>query len=230
MIINSKIITIFSLLIVFLFTLVPFAMTSEIGVGEKIELPPPRKDSDVSVEEALWKRKSTRDFKHQKLTWQDIGQLLWAAQGINRPEKKYRTSPSAGATYPLELYVILPDGIYHYMSQEHAVKKTVDGKMEEILTQAHLGSKMIQKSKCVFLFSAVFERTVQKYGEAAFPYVYLEAGHAAQNLLLQAVALGLGGVPNGSILDRRYQRVLGLPDNEKQVYILVIGHPQIQQE
>ncbi len=195
--------------------------------GTKIILPNPIKKGTLSLEEVLWKRQSIRSFSGQELNWQQIGQLLWASQGVNRPDKKYRTSPSAGATYPLELYVIKPSGIYHYLPNEHAVVKTMSGDMKQALAKANLGPRMMQESKCVFLFTTIFERTIKEYGKNAIPYVYLEAGHAAQNLLLQAVALGLGGVPNGSILDRHHQQALNIPEEENLIYILVIGCPNM---
>ncbi|RJP21409.1 MAG: SagB/ThcOx family dehydrogenase [Candidatus Omnitrophota bacterium] len=200
----------------------PFTQES---IGDTITLPQPQAKGLLSLEEALWQRKSVRSFSDLELSWEQIGQLLWSAQGVNRSENRHRTCPSAGATYPLELYVVKPGGIYRYLPNEHAVVKTLSGDMHQLLAEANLGSKMMQVSQCVFLISAVFERTVKEYGKNGISYVYLEAGHAAQNLLLQAEALGLGGVPNGSVLDRQYQQMLGIPEREKLVYILVVGYP-----
>jgi len=199
-----------------------------VKTGDKVTLSPPPAKGEQSLEEALWLRRSVRSFTDQPLTWDQIGRLLWAAQGVNRPESGGRTSPSAGATYPLETYVVLPDGIYKYLPREHSAQKVVAGEMRQILNEAGLSSDSAQQSPCVMIFTAVFERTVAKFGKDAYPYIYLEAGHAAQNVLLEAAALGLGAVPNGSILGYGSKKPLGLPREEDPVYILIIGHPKIE--
>lgn len=197
-----------------------------VKIGEKITFSPAPVKGNLSLEETLWLRRSIRSFTDQPLTWDQIGRLLWAAQGVNRPETGGRTSPSAGATYPLETYVVLPDGIYKYLPREHTAQKVVAGEMRQILSDAGLGADSAQQSPCVMIFTAVFERTVAKFGKDAYPYVYLEAGHAAQNVLLEAAALGLGAVPNGSILGYSSKKPLGLPRDEDVVYILIIGYPK----
>ncbi|MBD3266408.1 SagB/ThcOx family dehydrogenase [bacterium] len=207
-----------------------FFIVTTIAAGEELEncilLPSPKQSSECSLEELLWERHSTRSFTNQELTMEEIGQLCWAAQGVNRPEEKKRTAPSAGATYPLELYVVLPDGVYHYIPATHELELKKEGSMRPLLVEADLDSKMMQVSQCVFIFTAVFERTVRKYGGPSFGYVYLEAGHAAQNLLLQAQALQLGGVPNGSVISYTNKQKLGIPASEDPIYLLVIGHPK----
>ncbi|MFB3787287.1 MAG: SagB/ThcOx family dehydrogenase [bacterium] len=199
-----------------------------VKIGDKVTLSPPPAKGHLSLEESLWLRRSIRSFTDQPLTWDQIGRLLWAAQGVNRPGTGGRTSPSAGATYPLETYVVLPDGVYKYLPPEHAAQKVVSGEMRQILREAGLGSDSAQPSPCVLIFTAVFERTVAKFGKDAYPYVYLEAGHAAQNVLLEAAALGLGAVPNGSILGYGSKKPLGLPRGEDVVYILIIGYPKAE--
>jgi len=196
------------------------------ATGERITFDKPLTKGRLSLEETLWLRRSVRSFSDQKLTWEQIGQLLWAAQGVNRPESGGRTSPSAGATYPLETYVVVSDGIYKYLPKEHAVQKTVSGEMRQILKEAGLGPEAAQESPCVMIFTAVFERTVSRFGKDAYPYIYLEAGHVAQNVLLEVTALGLGAVPNGTILGFTSKKPLGLPPEEDPVYVLVIGYPK----
>ncbi|MFH1738431.1 MAG: SagB/ThcOx family dehydrogenase [bacterium] len=210
--------------------LVVFAVSSAIAsdatTEEKTTLPKPKLTSEVSLEEALWKRQSVRSFSEKVPDWEQVGQLLWAAQGINRPGTRFRTCPSAGALYPLEIYAVLPDGVYHYLPNDHAVMKTQSGDMRKALSDAGLRQEAIQKATCVFVICAVFERTSQKYGDRATRYVYLEAGHAAQNLLLQTVSLGMAGVPIGAMVDQEAQKVLGVPEEEQVVYILATGFPK----
>jgi SagB-type dehydrogenase family enzyme len=159
--------------------------------GEVLALPAPRLASDVSLEEALARRRSVRAYSGEPLTLKEIGQLLWAAQGITH-ERGYRTAPSAGALYPLELYVATDSGLYHYLPRGHEAEKRRIEDWRAPLCQAALSQDAVCQAPAVFVVTAVYERTEAKYGQRAERYVWLEAGHAAQNLLLQAVALGLG--------------------------------------
>jgi SagB-type dehydrogenase family enzyme len=199
---------------------------AETPSGEKTPLPKPKPKGKVSLEEALWKRQSVRSFTDRVPTWEQVGQLLWAAQGINRPGTKFRTAPSAGALYPLELYVLLPSGIYRYLPEEHAVVKTGSQDMRNALSEAGLRQGFIQEATCVFVICAVFERTAAKYGNEATRYVLLEGGHAAQNLLLQAVAMGMAGVPIGAMISEEAQKVLRVPQEQRPIYILATGFPK----
>ena len=203
---------------------------SENAAGEKIQLTKPLTKSAISLEEAFWKRHSVRAFTDKVPSWEQVGQLLWAAQGINRPESKQRTVPSAGATYPLELYVILPTGMYRYLPDEHAVVKTFSGDTKKLLREAGFGEKPFFASPCVFFFCARFERVSGKFGPEETPrYVYLEAGHAAQNLLLQLIPLEMVGVPIGAVVKPEAQKTLGIPPDQKTVYILAVGFPKEEQ-
>ncbi|HPA46447.1 MAG TPA: SagB/ThcOx family dehydrogenase [bacterium] len=202
------------------------ALASEKTEVEKIKLPEPRADGAMSLEKALWERRSIRSFSSKPAEWEQVGQLLWAAQGINRPGTKFRTAPSAGATYPLEIYAVLPSGIYRYLPEEHAVERIVAGDTRAALSAAGLRQGSIQQAACVVVICAVFERTSEKYSDRGTRFVYLEAGHVAQNVLLQAVALGMGGVPIGAMVDEEAQKVLGVPPEQKVVYIVATGFPQ----
>jgi len=193
---------------------------------QTIQLPKVKTKGGASLEEILWKRQSIRAFAPKVPDWEIVGQLLWAAQGINRPDQKRRTVPSAGATYPLELYVILPSGIYHYLPEEHAVVSMLSGDQREKFSKESLAPGNVYGSPCVFVFTAVFERTAIKFKEEAVRYVHLEAGHAAQNILLQATALELGCVPIGSVVTPEEQKIMGLPPEEKPVYIIATGYPK----
>jgi SagB-type dehydrogenase family enzyme len=192
--------------------------------GDTVRLPAPREKGEISIEESLAKRRSVRSFTRQPLTIPEISQLLWAAQGITDTAWGLRTAPSAGALYPLEVFVVLPAGVYHYDPRRHMLKRTVAEDMRKSLEGAALGQECIGDAPAVFVIAAVFERTAVKYGSRATRYVYLEAGHACQNLLLQATALGLGGVPVGAFYDDQVARLLQFDKDVKPLYLVPIGH------
>jgi SagB-type dehydrogenase family enzyme len=188
------------------------------------ELPAPRLTGQVSLEEVLARRRSVRSFEATALTEAEIAQLSWAAQGSTTAEG-LRTAPSAGALYPLELYVALPAGLYRYDSDDHRLKTQSEKDLREELQRAALGQDAIGDAPAVFVITGVYERTAIKYGERRTPrYVQMEAGHAAQNLLLQAVALGLGAVPIGAFYDDSVRDVLALDVAETPLYLIPVGH------
>ena len=191
---------------------------------ETLDLPEPRTKSDVSLEETLACRRSVRQYTDELLTLKEISQLLWAAQGITR-DWGGRTAPSAGALYPLEVYVATPDGLYNYLPDGHRAKVLSHQDLRQALARAGLDQSAIHDAPAVFVVTAVYARTAGKYGARAERYVKLEAGHAGQNILLQAVALGLGGVPIGAFHDDQVQRVLDLPADHEPLYLIPVGHP-----
>jgi SagB-type dehydrogenase family enzyme len=189
-------------------------------------LPTPQLKGSLTLEEALARRRSVREFDDLPLTLEEIGQLLWAAQGMTHPAG-YRTAPSAGALYPLEVYVITPEGVYHYDPPGHRLSLHQLGDLRPALYTAALRQEPLLEAPAVFVIAAVYERTEIKYGEERSPrYVHLEAGHAAQNLLLQAIALDLGAVPIGAFIDDKVKEVLSLPDDHQPLYLIPTGHPQ----
>jgi SagB-type dehydrogenase family enzyme len=189
-------------------------------------LPPPALSGETSLEEALVRRRSVRDFDAQPLTSGELGQLLWAAQGITH-ERGFRTAPSAGALYPLEVYVATADGVFHYRPQGHQLLATSPQDAREDLYEAALKQEAVRQAPAVFIVTAAYERTAKKYGAERSPrYVHLEAGHAAQNLLLEAAALGLGAVPIGAFYDEEIQKALGLPTDHEPLYLIPLGHPR----
>ena len=196
--------------------------------GVTIVLPEPKYDGDVSVAEAILKRRSIRHYTGEALALQELSQLLWAAQGIIAPGGK-RAVPSAGATYPLEIYAVVGDvkgvteGIYHYKLEEHRLVKVVSGEQREALARAALDQRFIARAPLSIVITAIYERTTGHYGERGVRYVDMEAGHAAQNVCLQAVALKLGTVVVGAFDDSRVAGILELPDNEIPLYIIPIG-------
>lgn len=194
----------------------------------RIILPQPIYDSTVSVEEALLKRRSVRNYADKALTLQEVSQLLWAAQGITDPSGK-RTAPSAGALYPLELYVVvgsvedITKGVYKYQPQQHELVRVLDGEQRKALAAAALNQQSIAQGAIDIVITAVYERTTRKYSDRGIRYVHMEAGHAAQNVYLQAVAMNLGMVVIGAFYDDRVKEVLNLPENEEPLYIMPVG-------
>ncbi len=191
--------------------------------GTTIALPAPRTAGDVSLEAALALRRSVREFTDELLTLEEISQLLWAAQGITA-EWGGRTAPSAGALYPLEMYVATPYGLYHYVPEGHRAEVLSGSDLRAGLSLAAFGQAAVADAPAVFVVTALYERTSAKYGARAERYVHLEAGHVGQNILLQAVALGLAGVPIGAFSDGDVLRVLGLASDHAPLYLIPIGH------
>jgi len=193
---------------------------------ETVSLPAPRTMGTTSLEEALSKRRSIRAYSNEPLSLRETSQLLWAAQGVTSP-RGFRTAPSAGALYPMELYLVVSEvegltpGIYHYDPHEHALRRTKEGDFRGRLADAALGQSAIRNAPLSLVVPAVYERTARKYGDRAVRYVRMEAGHIAQNLYLQATALGLGTVTIGAFYDERVQEALGI--EEEPLYIMPIG-------
>jgi len=191
-----------------------------------IPLPRPARSGVVSLEEVLSQRRSTREFAPGPLTERQLSQLLWAMQGITDSEG-LRAAPSAGALYPLEIYVVLAAGFYHYDPAQHRLDRVSADDLRPALCQAALAQQAVSEAEAVFVMTAVYERTAQKYGAArGRRYAHLEAGHAAQNLLLEAVALGLGAVSMGAFHDTEVQKVLSLPRNHQPLYLIPAGKPK----
>ncbi len=198
------------------------------SINEKIKLPEPKYDSNTSVEKALRERRSIRVYKDEALALTEVSQLLWAAQGITNL-RGLRTAPSAGALYPLEVYVVignvegLTKGVYKYKPHEHGLVKVRNGDVRDELSVAALGQPWVREGSIVIVFSAVYERTTQKYGDRGIRYVHMEVGHAAQNIYLQAVSLNLGTVVVGAFRDDKVRKILNIPDEEHPLYIMPIG-------
>ena len=199
-------------------------MKSFSNVTDKvIQLPAPLLHGGMSLEETLAKRESTRNFTSKPLTPFEISQVLWAAQGITR-NWWGRTTPSAGALYPLELYLALREGLFHYMPRNHQLVRVSDQNLIDDLASAALGQECIRESPAIVVITAVYERMERKYGRRGERYVKIEAGHAAQSIHLQAVSLGLGSVPVGAFHDDQVRKVLNLPANHEPLYLIPLGH------
>jgi SagB-type dehydrogenase family enzyme len=200
----------------------PSAPTTDRGPLES--LPSPRLAGQLSLEEALQARRSTRSFTAEALTRAEIGQLLWAAQGLTDVDG-HRTAPSAGALYPLELDVVTADGVARYAASGHGLVPRGNTDLRPALQRAAVDQAAVGEAPLIVVISGVVERTAVRYGaERAERYVALEAGHAAQNILLEAVSLELGAVPVGAFDDMEVGRVLGLADGEAPLYLIPVGH------
>jgi len=204
-----------------------------------IPLPLPRIRSDVlSVEQALAYRRSHRRFRDEPLSINDVSQILWAAYGLSLPVKGFLTCPSAGATFPLELYLVvgtedvelsdgefLEPGAYRYLPHYHVLAYVKPGHIKEEVYRACLSQKWVLHAKADIVIAANYERTTRYYGERGIRYVVLEAGHCAQNMYLEATALGLGAVAIGAFYDDELAEAIGLREDAKPVYMVSIGVP-----
>ena len=192
-------------------------------MGTTITLPKPNQNGSMSLEQAITARRSQRDFSPQSLTLEQIGQLTWAAQGQDA-HSRYRTTPSAGATFPLELFVVTNDGLFHYLPARHSLEKLTGQDLRAELASAAWGQEFVEAAPLTLVFAAEFSRTTNHYGKRGVRYVYMEAGHAAQNVHLQAEVLGLGSVAVGAFDDSSVSRVLSLPKNLEPIYMVTVGY------
>ncbi len=192
-------------------------------MGEIITLDKPNEDGPMSLEKAIAVRRSRRDFLPKALTPEQIGQLAWVAQGQDAGSR-FRTVPSAGATYPLEVFVVTKDGLFRYLCAKHALEKLLDQDLRAALASAAWGQEFIEAAPLTLVFAAQFGRTTTHYGKRGVRYVYMEAGHAAQNVHLQAESLGLGSVAVGAFDDGSVSKVLSLPDYLEPIYMVVVGY------
>ncbi|MHB8842755.1 MAG: SagB/ThcOx family dehydrogenase [Candidatus Aquicultor sp.] len=196
---------------------------------DTIKLPEPAYVGAMSVEEAVSRRRSVRHYKEGPLQLAEVAQLLWSAQGITSAARGFRASPSAGARYPIETYLIAGDvvgfeaGLYEYIPQEHRLLRLAAGDMRGELAGVCLGQQMIREAAVTILFVAVFERMVSRYGKRGVRYVHMDAALAAENAHLQGVALGLGSVMIGAFDDTGVQNALDLPEDEQPVLLLPFG-------
>jgi len=191
---------------------------------KKIDLPEPKIRGAVSVEEAIQKRRSVRSYAPKDLSIEDISQLLWACQGITDKERGLRAAPSAGALYPLEVYVAKKDGLFHYIPEGHKLETVSNKDVRAELSTAAYGQGYVEEAAIDIIIAAVYERITSRYGERGIRYIDMEAGHAAENVFLQAVALGLDSVAVGAFADAQVVSILKLPTGVKPLYILPVGY------
>ena len=197
----------------------------------RISLPEFQRKGGISVEEAIFQRRSIRSFRDEALTLRELSQLLFAAQGITDEEYGFRAAPSAGALYPLTLYAVvgkvegLAPGVYRYHPEKHELTGVKEGDQRTALFRVALQQNSVKEAPVILIFTVIYERTTRKYGERGIRYVHMEIGHAAQNVYLQAESLGLGTVAIGAFLDDGVAEVLGLPQNEAPLYLMPVGKP-----
>ena len=201
--------------------------------SDLIDFPEPRLESDYSTEQAIHNRRSVREFSNKPLSLAEVSQLLWSAQGTT-DDKGLRSAPSAGALYPLVLYLVagnvkgLNPGIYQYSTVGHQLRKMSDGDSRMDLASAALQQYWIQESAAVLIFSAIEERTTRKYGQRGIRYIHIEVGHSAQNVFLQAQSLGLGAAVVGAFDDSNIETILNLPAEEQVLYLMPLGRVRTQ--
>lgn len=194
--------------------------------GGKVKLPEPKYSSKISVEEALKNRRSVRSYKNKPLTLEDVSQLLWSAQG-KTAEWGGRTAPSAGATYPLDTYLVcskvngLSAGVYKYAPDEHSLEMIKEKDVRADLAGAAWGQGFIAKAPITIVLAAIYRRTTGRYGDRGIRYVHMEAGHCGQNIHLQCETMGLGTVMVGAFNDERVKEILGI--KAEPLYIIPIG-------
>jgi len=187
----------------------------------------------VTLEEVVARRRSIRDYTHEPLSQSQLSQILWSAQGIIDVRRKRRAIPSAGATYPLEIFVVcgrngveeIADGIYHYNMDSHSLNLKHKGDARLELARAALNQEFIYQAPIDIVICALYERTATRYGSRGERYVHMEVGHAGQNIYLQATALGLATVAIGAFYDEQVREVLRLDKQYKPLYIMPVGRP-----
>jgi SagB-type dehydrogenase family enzyme len=196
--------------------------TVQAHYGSPVPLPSPGTAGAISLEQAIGKRRSLRAFRPDPLPMAVIGQLLWAGQGITSPDGK-RAAPSAGALYPLELYAVTPTQVMHYLPDGHRAETRAVSDLRPGLKAAAVGQSSVGAAPVVIVVAAVPSRTSPAYGSQAEAFVQIEVGHAAENILLQAAALGLAAVPVGSLNPAGAAATLALPPDQTVPYLIPVG-------
>jgi SagB-type dehydrogenase family enzyme len=197
-----------------------------------IELPEVHPLTDTSLYEAIKNRKSIRSFKNKEISKEILSYLLWSSTGISRKKQdfEFRTAPSAGALYPIETYLLINNvedvkpGIYHYSNKNHNLELLKEGDYAVEIAEAALGQKMCADSSVVFIWTAIFQRMKWKYRQRAYRYIYLDAGHIAENLALSATSLELGSCQLGALYDDELNEIIGVDGTDESViYMSAVG-------
>jgi len=199
----------------------------------EIHLPSPSRKGRVSLEETIARRRSVRDFAPEPISQAQLSQILWAAQGLSNASGRYRTVPSAGATYPLEIFVAcgensvdgIGEGVYQYNVESHSLRRHYKGDVRGELALAALDQDFICIAPVDIVICVAYSRTLSTYGGRGERYVHVEVGHAGQNIYLQATALGLVTVAVGAFYDEQVREVLRLGEEYKPLYIMPVGKP-----
>jgi len=189
-----------------------------------IQLPEPKLTSRTSLEKTIAQRRSTRNFSSEPLDFVQIGQLAWAGQGVTEEKKGLRTAPSAGALYPLQLYFVMPDGVYLYQPAQHSLKQIAQKDIRQPLAEAALGQDFVELAPCNIIIAGSRGKLLHQYRKNANRYMLLEAGHVAQNILLQTVSLELASVPVGAFEPARVRKLCRIEPGYDALYILCVGN------
>ncbi|MEM2308807.1 MAG: SagB/ThcOx family dehydrogenase [Sulfolobales archaeon] len=216
--------------------------TGVVVVGDEVLLPLPTKVTKLVVEEAMLLRKSIREWRKEPINIMQLSMLLWSTQGVVEDAGfgwYRRTAPSAGATYPLEVYVIVGErsvstgngeflkaGVYKYDYLRHSIKLVKEGDLRVDLWRASLRQDWVRDAPVTIILCAIYERTTGRYGERGVRYVHMELGHVGQNVYLMATALGLGTVAIGAFYDEEVAKVVSVAKNEKPLYLFPVGVPE----
>lgn len=208
-------------------------------LGNKYMLPLPKFDSGVKLEDAMAWRRSRREYEDEPIAIAKLSKILWAAQGINEFGYGFRTTPSAGATYPLEVFAIisnegvivgktqyLPAGSYKYDHEDHSIQLIKDGDLNDELAGASLDQEWVRKAPVNIVVCSIYERTTNRYGDRGHRYVHMEDGHVGQNIYLMAAAIDLGTVAIGAFNDEGVRNVIGAEAKEEPLYVMPIGIPK----
>jgi len=208
--------------------------TPQVSRENIIDLPQPVLKGKTSLEEAILERRSRREYTKEGLSLEQVSQILWAGQGITDEKTGFRSAPSAGALYPLDIYLVVGEkgaegveaGVHHFIPKEHKIEKLLNGDLRQALMKACLGQTFIAQAPVVLVITGEYERTMVKYGERGKQYVHQEAGHAAQNIYLQVESLGLGTVTVGAFEEEEIIKILNLPQTHKPLYVMPVGYPR----
>jgi SagB-type dehydrogenase family enzyme len=200
-----------------------------------LHLPEPVVDGAVSVEKAIRARRTVRSFHSGALSLAQLSQVLWAARGITDHRGFLRAAPSGGALYPMDVYAVLGEGcveevsagIHHYEPRDHALSSMMEGDRRADVARASLGQMWMARAPLILVITTEYRRICRKYGERGVRYAIMEAGHVAQNVFLQAEALGLGAGIVGAFDDREVSRVMGLPSAHEPLLIMPVGHKAV---
>lgn len=201
--------------------------------SKKIKLEKPETLSKLTLDDVLKKRKSIRNFSQRPIFKKQLSYLLWASTGIQRKElgSEFRTAPSAGALYPIETYLVInrvkdiPKGVYHYSIKDHFIEELKAGDFSIDISQAALEQDMCAYAAVVFIWTAIFNRSKWKYGERAYRYIYLDAGHIAENFALASTSLGLGSCQIAALFDDEVNNIIDVDGvNESVIYMSIVGN------
>ena len=197
-----------------------------------IRLPAPLSKGKVSVEEAIKNRRTIRSFSSRAIKLVDLSQILWAAQGMTGEGGLKRAAPSAGALYPLDLYILvgekgvegLKSGLYHYLPPQNSLERLKDKDLRVKLAQAALGQMWIAEAPVVIVITAEYRRVTGKYGQRGVRYAHMEAGHVGENIFLQAVALNLAAGIVGAFENSKIIELMGIPTDYDPLLIMPVGY------